>query len=421
MRSFTLAAGFWLSSFARTCGRTPAATRFRRTSGVRPISSQTLFATFMGGLLVRGRSILARRIGVIREPAEQGLEQHGRIAPGRERRADEQVLGRGLELETLGPDAQRPAPAAQPDAARRPPVGRDAVRAERVPLARRRVAERLEDARAEDRPGRADLEGRRARSLARLVLDAEEPAARMDHGDVAREDAVEAVAAGREHAVEDLRLERGDEEARGAAVARPGLAAQQPPAELGVLAAAAVALRAEAIRESAIREHAGAPLRRLARRGVDAPHEDLEAVRLEVARAELVGMARRLEHPRPAQRETERGVRIEARRREPLRRDGDSILAPRIADVARRRAGRARELARDLLRRAQGPPPAQEGVAALPRRRVQGNLVDAELLGPSSDSHRERRRSASAPGAKERRWIGEGPRRRSARRCAAVA
>ena len=71
MRSFTLLAGFWLSSFATICGFTPAATRFRRTSGVRPISSVTFAAMFMRDLLARalgagGQDNAAARAGVIR-------------------------------------------------------------------------------------------------------------------------------------------------------------------------------------------------------------------------------------------------------------------------------------------------------------------------------------------------------------------
>src|SRR5271169_1336441 len=44
MRSFTLATGFWLSSFATTSATQPAVTLFSRTSGVWPISSVTSFA-----------------------------------------------------------------------------------------------------------------------------------------------------------------------------------------------------------------------------------------------------------------------------------------------------------------------------------------------------------------------------------------
>jgi hypothetical protein len=44
MRSFTLDTGFWLSSLATTVAGNPAATRFSRTNGVRPISSVTFAA-----------------------------------------------------------------------------------------------------------------------------------------------------------------------------------------------------------------------------------------------------------------------------------------------------------------------------------------------------------------------------------------
>ncbi len=44
MRSLTLDAGFWLSSLTTTVADNPAATRFNRTNGVRPINSVTFAA-----------------------------------------------------------------------------------------------------------------------------------------------------------------------------------------------------------------------------------------------------------------------------------------------------------------------------------------------------------------------------------------
>src|SRR5262245_37890460 len=384
IRSFTLAAGFWLSSLATICGRTPAATRFRRTSGVRPTSSQTLLAMFMRGLLLRPR-ILARRIGVIRQASEQRLEQHGRIAPGRELDPHAQALRRALEREVLGPDAEGPAPAAEADPARRAPPGRDPVLREGGALALLRLAARLGRVRAEDRTGGADLERRRARRLALRILDEEEASARVQAGDVAGEDAVEGVAARAQHGVEDLGLQRGDEEARGAAVARSGLAAQDAPAELGVVAAEA--LRPEAVREAAARELLRAPRRRVGGHRVHVAHEDLEAIGAQVARAELVRVASRLEHPHAGQRERERRLRIESGRGEPLRRHRHAVLAAGVAHVARRHAGGAGEVACHLLRRAQRLLDAQEGVRAAARRRVEGHLVDPELLRPHPDPH----------------------------------
>ena len=49
MRSFTLAKGFWLSSFATTSATQPSVTLFSRTSGVWPISSVTSFAILIFG------------------------------------------------------------------------------------------------------------------------------------------------------------------------------------------------------------------------------------------------------------------------------------------------------------------------------------------------------------------------------------
>lgn len=44
MRSFTELAGFWLSSLATISPTQPSVTRFKRTSGVLPIRSNTSFA-----------------------------------------------------------------------------------------------------------------------------------------------------------------------------------------------------------------------------------------------------------------------------------------------------------------------------------------------------------------------------------------
>jgi hypothetical protein len=49
MRSFTLAQGFWLSSFATTSAAHPSVTLLSRTSGVLPINSVTSLAIFIVG------------------------------------------------------------------------------------------------------------------------------------------------------------------------------------------------------------------------------------------------------------------------------------------------------------------------------------------------------------------------------------
>src|SRR5215470_16721226 len=48
IRSFTLPPGFKYSSFASTVARTPRTTRFRRTSGVLPITSRMLLCHMSG-------------------------------------------------------------------------------------------------------------------------------------------------------------------------------------------------------------------------------------------------------------------------------------------------------------------------------------------------------------------------------------
>ena len=132
-------------------------------------------------------------------------------------------------------------------------------------------------------------------------------------------------------------------------------------------------------------------------------------------------MAVRLEHAQAGQLERERGLGREARHREPLRRHRDAVLAAGVADLGRADAPRARELARHLLRGAQPLLDPHEGVAPLPARRVERDLVDPEVLGLAAQAHHQREPSSTrATGANERRWTGEGPRRRSAARCCGV-
>jgi hypothetical protein len=54
MRSFTLAQGFELSSFATTSAAQPSVTLFNRTSGVLPINPVTSFAIFIFSFAPKG-------------------------------------------------------------------------------------------------------------------------------------------------------------------------------------------------------------------------------------------------------------------------------------------------------------------------------------------------------------------------------
>ncbi len=72
MRSFTLSAGFWLSSFTTICAGAPAQTRFSRTSGVRPTSSVTLAAIRIDELLAGARGIREKRASGREQPYARG-------------------------------------------------------------------------------------------------------------------------------------------------------------------------------------------------------------------------------------------------------------------------------------------------------------------------------------------------------------
>ena len=138
-----------------------------------------------------------------------------------------------------------------------------------------------------------------------------------------------------------------------------------------------------------------------------------EAVRAQLTRTQLVRMTRGLEHARAGQLERERGLGVEIGHREPLGRDRDAVLAPRITHVQRTRARGARESARDRFGRAQPLLHAHERVAARARRRIERLLVDEEILGRGADLDHANSGSCET-GVKLRRCSGHGPSRASA-------
>ena len=193
-------------------------------------------------------------------------------------------------------------------------------------------------------------------------------------------------------------------------LAHRDLAGAQPARALRVVAGAAEALLAEPVRQSARRDLGAARLRSHASRGVHSAHANREAIAGQVSRAQLVGMAHRFEHARAGQLERERGVGVESGHREPLRRDRDAVLAPRITHVLRPRAGHTREIARDLLGRAQPLLHAHERVTTRPGRRIERLLVDAEVLGRGADPDHANNGSCDT-GVKLLRCSGHGPSR----------
>ena len=229
------------------------------------------------------------------------------------------------------------------------PVRATAPRARAAPGRPRRPGH----ARAEDRAGRADLEARRARALARGVLD-DERAARVacSIGDVAGLERVERERPRREHGVEHLRLQRRDAGSARRGDRAPELAARSSARARSALSpVAAEALRAEAIRQAA-RASAREPRARRARErsGVDARarRSRSDSPRSWPVRS-LCGWRTASSTRAPGSSSASAALRVEARHREPLRRDRDAVLAPGVADVARR--------ARRPRARARAPPP----------------------------------------------------------------
>src|SRR5262245_51289345 len=286
MRSFTLAAGFRLSSFATTSARTPPVTLLSRTSGVCPISSVMFFAIRMSVSPSTGERASLR----LAPPArKKRLGQHRRIAARRQREYEaDRVCAHRLRVRGLGSNPIGPARPAQREAARQPQRARDPMRREHGVLALARRAHRRQQPRAEDRAGGAELEARRALGLALRVLDEKARAAIVQEGDLAGFDGVDGQRARGEAGVEHLRLERGEEEARGPAIAAALAALEQRAGRLRVAPVAPEALRTEAVRQAAPRE-LGEPRRgrrHLRRRKL--AHEQLEAVGAQLSGPELV-------------------------------------------------------------------------------------------------------------------------------------
>src|SRR5262249_38158615 len=159
IRSLTLPAGFWLSSFATSSGLQPFDTRLSRTSGVLPMSSVASRAIFIPSS-TRSRSITRPRGLSVARPAARAdelLDEHARIASGRENEAEPQHAVGVVELGAVGACPDRAARPAQAHAGREPQRREvDAAGGEHLALARRDGAARLGHVRAEDRAGRAD-------------------------------------------------------------------------------------------------------------------------------------------------------------------------------------------------------------------------------------------------------------------------
>src|SRR5690606_17757188 len=115
------------------------------------------------------------------------------------------------------------------------------------------------------------------------------------------------------------------------------------------------------------------------------PQADAEAISLQVAGAELVGMAGRFQHAEALAGQAEGRLGGDAGKAHPLRGDrvaillsGDPHLPRRDAEGAGQGAGDEEGVLAPLLH-------PDEEVIPFARRRVEGNFVDAEVLGDSLD------------------------------------
>src|SRR5262245_9716924 len=432
IRSFTLFAGFRLSSFATMRGFTPATMRLSCTSGVRPTSSVASRAIFTAiswkprahpeasypalALRVMGDARTAR----ILDRSEQLLDQHRRVAARRKLAAQQHAVAVAIERQLAGPHADRAPRTARAHAGQAQRIGIEPVRRHHRALALRHGALRPGHARAKDGTRGADLEAPRALLLGRGIAHGEHSARVVAHREIARLELVERDRARREHGVEHLRLPRRDEEARVAAVAHGELARAEPARALRVVAGAAEALLAEAVGQPARVDLRAPRLCARERARVHAVQSDREAVAAQLSGAELVRMARGFEHTRAGQLQREGDLGIEARHREPLGCHRHAVLAARITHVLRPRPGRAREVARHRLGGSQALLDAHERVSADAHRGVERLLVNAKVLGRGADPDHGNSASWEIR-VKLFRCAGHGPSRVSASTCSRVA
>jgi hypothetical protein len=201
----------------------------------------------------------------------------------------------------------------------------------------------------------------------------------VNPGDVPGLEAVERKGTSGQHRVEDLGLERREEEADLAAVAGDRRALEERARTRRIRRALSEALRSEAIGH-APRRHLGEQRCHALGLG-EAAQGELEAVSPQLPGAELVGMAGGLEHPHALALQGQGALGIEPRNREPLSRNRDPVLAPGVAHLRRPHPGDARELPAHLLGVAKALLHAEERVPPLAAGPIQGDLVDHEILG----------------------------------------
>ena len=166
---------------------------------------------------------------------------------------------RVVTCRSLGCTRKRPTRATRSDAAGQAESGcfGQTETIEDLPFEERSRADGCAHLLAEDGTGRADLEGLGAGQIPLEIIDPEETPALLHPRQITQLDPIMGVGARIEHGVEDLRLERRDQEARGTPIPRWRAARQQLARLLGVVAQAAEALFAVAIRHAAAHQFLG--------------------------------------------------------------------------------------------------------------------------------------------------------------------
>ncbi len=197
-----------------------------------------------------------------------------------------------------------------------------------------------------------------------------------------------------EHLIEERGLKRADEEASHPArrIAAQAVSchplfvvAQEAEADLGVVAVVAEALAPVAVGHAAREQHLGDGLGALGGVGHDLAQAQREAVALEVAGAQFIGVQLGPEYLRILQLQRHDPLRRDEVGGEGLLRDGAGVLQAGAADLPAGDAQLARDFFQQCHRGHIALADAEEGVLALAARLVGRYLLDDEVLNLLAD------------------------------------
>jgi len=325
-------------------------------------------------------------------------------------------------FEGFRPNPERTAAPACPNSTRQSELGQIGGQTETVehlPFESSHLAHRRAHLAPKDRPGRADLEGLGARPFASEIIDPEESSTLLDAGEIPEFDAIVGVASLVEHSVEDLRLKCGDEKACRSTIPRRRPPFEEFPGLHCIVTRATESLFSVPVGHASSHQFDSALLDQLDLGFPLATQRDVEAISAQVTGLQFVSVSMGFEHLRALEFEVERLLRVDALEREPLSRDGMSILATGITHVARGHATLPREFARHLLGRAPALLDMEKQMLALARGRIEWFFDDDEVFGLRPNQIRagrlfrrrhacteeciDPRRSAASTGANERR------------------